>query len=240
MNQFERNQPTFRQFLKWIIGGSAALLILALLWADRDHLAAALNFVRDREVVAAYLESLGNWGPLLYLLILGVQVITAVIPGHALMIAAGYMYGFSEGLILNLIGVVGASQLAFVLSRRVGKPFVQWFVPAHLLHRWDGMATRQGFFFYLICFWFPIIPSNATNYIGGLSSISFWLFFLANVAGRLPGLIVVTLIGSHGFELTGSQWGMLALAGLVVIIGGRSLAVKIERKFSAASLGHPE
>lgn len=233
MDQFKYNQIISRQFSKWVMAGSVALPALILLWTGRNQLSQLLHFIGNREAVTVYLEPLGIWGPVLYVLILGMQVITAVIPGHALMIAAGYLYGFSGGLTLNLIGAVGASQLAFVLARWAGKPFAHRLAPPHLLQRGNSVAERQGFLFYLICFWFPVIPSNAANYIGGLGSISFRLFFLANLVGRLPGLIIVTLIGSHGFELTGMQWGMLILAGLVVVVGGRSLATKIERNITA-------
>ncbi len=210
------------------------LLTLLILWFNRAQLWSLLQILQDRQAITAYLEPLGVWGPLLYLVIMTGQVLTAVIPGHALMIAAGYVYGFSGGLLLNLIGAIGASQLAFLVGRLAGKPTVQRFVPEHLLERWHSVANQRGFFFFVICFWFPVIPSNATNYIGGLTSISAWLFFLANLVGRLPGVTIITLLGSHGIELTWQQWAIIAVIGVIVVIGGRYLSNKLERKFTAS------
>jgi uncharacterized membrane protein YdjX (TVP38/TMEM64 family) len=235
MNKSEVKSAFRHHLSTWFIRGGVLLIILFALWLGRHQLLAFFDFLRDREAVAAYLKPLGIWGPLLYLLILAVQVLTAIIPGHALMIAAGYVYGFVGGLTLNVVGAVLVSQLTFVLARRAGRSMVQRRVPANVLERWDHVAKRQGFFFFLICFWFPIIPSNATNYIAGLSAISFWFFFLANLLGRLPGLILVTLIGSHGLELSQQQWGIILPVAVIVVVGGRYLTTKIERRFRAHS-----
>ncbi|MBN1220862.1 MAG: TVP38/TMEM64 family protein [Anaerolineae bacterium] len=228
----EANVSPTPNLSRWLIRGVVALIVLLLLWANRHYLLTLLDFLRDREAITDSLESLGGWGPLFYLLFLGMQVITAFIPGHPLLIAAGYLYGFAGGLALNLIGVVLFSQLVFVAARRAGKPLVQRFVSTNLLDRWDHLTQQQGFFFFLILFWFPIIPSNATNYLAGLSSISFWLFFLASLVGRLPGLALVTLIGSHGLELTWQQWLVILPVALVLVAGGRFVTLKLERHFN--------
>jgi uncharacterized membrane protein YdjX (TVP38/TMEM64 family) len=204
-----------------------------VLWFSYPHLFELLAFFRDRAAVEAYLEAVGIWGPLVYLLLLGAQVLTVIIPGHILMITAGYLYGFEGGLSLNVIGTVGFSQLAFLLSRWAGKPLVQRLVPAALFERWHSLVQRQGFLFYLFCFWFPVIPSNVTNYLGGLSSISLWLFFLANLLGRLPGLIIITFLGAYGVHLTWQQWLLIAVAGVIVVAGGHYLGPKLTARFTS-------
>lgn len=220
---------------KWLWRGLVILFVLTVLWLNRQQLLDLLHFFRNREAVIAALEPLGWGGPLLYLLIVQLQVLSATIPGHALMIAAGYLYGFPLGLTLNLIGGVGASQVAFVLARRAGHAWVSRVLPQPVLRRWQPVVERQGFFFFLTCFWLPIVPHNATNYLAGLSSISFGRFLLANFLGRLPGMILVTLIGSHGFELTWSQWSLLAAAGLLLLLGGRYLAAKLWSRWDTLS-----
>jgi len=63
-----------------------------LLWASRQQLLDLLHFFRDREAVTPILSA-RLVGPLLYLR-LSPSGADATIPGHALMIAAGYLYGF--------------------------------------------------------------------------------------------------------------------------------------------------
>jgi uncharacterized membrane protein YdjX (TVP38/TMEM64 family) len=216
---------------KWLLPGLVILVVLVLLWVSHYQQPDLLNFFRDREAVTVYLAQLGWWGPLLYLLIVHLQVLTATIPGHALMLGAAYLYGFPLGLLLNTLGGVGASQVAFALARRMGQPWVKRRLPEAILRRWQPVVEQRGFFFFLICFWLPIVPHNATNYLAGLSSISAWHFFWANLLGRLPGMIIISLIGAYGLEFSWAQWVLLAAIGLVFLLTGRFLAPKIRRRF---------
>ncbi len=227
-----KNQKQFLPKLSdWFPKILILLTVLILVWLARPYWGHVIDVIRDREAVTAQLETLGLWGPLLYLLVLSLQIITAIIPGHALMLSVGYLYGFSGGFALNLIGAVGASQLAFLIARRTGLASANSPVPASILKRWQTAAERQGILFFLICFWFPIIPSNFANYLAGLGSISFWSFLIANFFGRLPGLILITLLGSHGVELTWQQWAVIAAVGLSVIVTGRYLTTKLEQSY---------
>ncbi len=230
----ESKQSGIRR-IQIITAGAIIIAIALILWTQWNYITALLGFLKDREAISQYLAQIGMWGPLLYVAILGMQVISAIIPGHALMVAAGYLYGFKWGLALNALGAVGASQLAFLISRRGGQGFVKKVVPANVFTRWEDIIKRQGVFFFLISFWFPIIPSNATNYLAGLSPISFWTFFAVNFVGRLPGLIMVTLIGAYGLELSLPQWGMLAAAGIVAAGLGRYMTTKINQRYALSS-----
>ena len=215
----------------WLRWGGIVLVVILLLWVGERELSPLIEFLEDREQVEVFLTGWGIWGPLLYVLILMIQVFTAIIPGQVLMIAAGYLYGFWGGVALNLVAILVASQIAFTFARRAGKPAIERFVPENIWERWGAIAQRGDFFFFVISFWFPIIPSSATNYIAGLSHISGWLFFLASVLGRLPGIVLITLIGSHGLTLTWQQWIVAIPCAIFLIIGGRYLTAKLERHF---------
>ncbi|MCG3210819.1 MAG: hypothetical protein FOGNACKC_04453 [Anaerolineae bacterium] len=221
---------------RWITALAGTLLIIGLVWWWRADIAALVQFLEDKGAISRFLEPLGMWGPLLYVALLALQVLTVIIPGHALMIAAGYVYGFQQGLLLNIIGGVGASQLAFVISRAAGQEFVQRVVPAGILYRWESIVRRQGMLFFMISFWFPLIPSNFTNYIAGTSPISFGRFFVANIVGRLPGMIFITLFGAYGLELSLEQWGMVAVAAMLAIIVGRYISAKLQQLYAPSSI----
>jgi uncharacterized membrane protein YdjX (TVP38/TMEM64 family) len=232
MQRIKTNLP--RNISTWLWWAGIALVVILLLWLGGRELAPIINFLKDRQQIEAFLAGWGIWGPLLYVLILTVQVFTAVIPGQVLMITAGYLYGFWGGFALNFFTIVVTSQIAFAFARKAGKPAVERFVPDNIWERWGDIAKRGNFFFFLICFWFPIIPSSATNYIAGLSHISGWLFFLASVLGRLPGIVLITLIGSHGLTLTWQQWVVIIPLAILLIIGGRYLTGKIERRLQSS------
>jgi uncharacterized membrane protein YdjX (TVP38/TMEM64 family) len=214
-----------------LVKGLVVLVIFVVLWSVHPAIFDFLAFMKDRAAVTAYLHGNGLWNVVLLELLLTAQVILAVIPGHIIMMASGYLYGFGQGLALNLIGTVGVSQIAFVVVRWAGRPAVTRLVPANWLNRWDPSARQQGFFFFLFCFWFPVVPSNVMNFVAALSSISFRSFLAANVFGRLPGVALVTLIGSHSLEFSARQWVLIAVVGGVLFLAGRHAAHKLRQRY---------
>ena len=233
MKQLNRLYCTLKKLSRafWLKGAVGALLLPLAIWLSWQPLQNLLAFLGDRAALTSYLQGFGWWGPALLFMILSLQVIVAVIPGHVLMITGGYLYGFTDGLLLNLAGSVLASQAAFVLARWAGLAAVERFVPAGVLARWKKTTPRQGFFFFLIFFWLPMLPSNVMNFVAGLGRISFWRFFAANFIGRLPGVILVTLIGSHGFELSTEQWLVAGGLGLILFIAARLAANKVQQLY---------
>jgi len=73
---------------------TAIITALGLTYWFRQPLMELLHIVGDREAVAAYLSQFGVLAPLLLGIILVLQVIVAAIPGHALMVGGGYVFGF--------------------------------------------------------------------------------------------------------------------------------------------------
>jgi uncharacterized membrane protein YdjX (TVP38/TMEM64 family) len=205
--------------------------VLLTLWIDWRPLLNLLALIGNREVIATHVQGVGIWAPLLLTSILSLQVVVAVVPVHLLMMTNGYLYGFSRGLLFNLVGTVGASQLTFVLARRAGRPIAKRLVPNNIRNRWSSIAKRQGFTFYLFFLWFPIIPSNLMNIVAGLSSISFWRFLAANFLGRLPSVVLVTLIGAYGLELSLQTWVIIAVGGVGLFFVGRYCTAKVEQHY---------
>lgn len=187
--------------------------------------------VGDQAAVSAYLQSYGIWGPIVLILVQIVQVLAAFIPGHVFLIAAGYVYGFPLGFILNLASVVAASQLAYALARWAGRPFVSRLVSPELLHRWEGIAEEKGLPFFTIAFVLPMFPTDAMNFVAGLSGLSPRKFLAANILGRLPSAVILTLIGSHALKLSRTTWGLLAALVIIVYILGRTWISRIERHY---------
>jgi uncharacterized membrane protein YdjX (TVP38/TMEM64 family) len=194
---------------------------LALLWWFWQPVVDLLRIVSDREAVIAYLSQFGLAGPLLLSLILVLQVIVAAIPGHILMISGGYVYGFETAFCLNLAATVGGSQAAFLLARWAGRPVVEWLAPAELLDKWKRLSLEKGLIFFLFGFMLPVFPADILNYVAGMSSLSASRFFIANLLGRLPGVVVLTAIGVYGFELSGRVWLILMAAAVVTFVTWR-------------------
>lgn len=218
---------------RYLVKGAIALIglfIIGLAWQPLTNLVALLS---DRETVIACVQNTGMWGPILLSLIQFLQIIVAVIPGQPFTIAAGWSYGFLGGLLINVGSTMVASQLAFELARWVGRPLVSRLVPASTLDRWMKVADRRGTAFFLVVYLLPIFPADTMNFVAGLSSISPRRFLVANSVGRLPWVILMTLVGSHGLELTPEVGAVIA--GIVVCVAGLFITW---RHFTAKSPAH--
>jgi uncharacterized membrane protein YdjX (TVP38/TMEM64 family) len=190
-----------------------------------------LSMIGDRDAIVELLQGYGLWGPLVLSIILGLQVFLAVIPGHAFMVAGGYVYGLLVGAAITQVSTVIASQLAFLLARSYGRPLVDRMAPANVIDHWNALAQKQGGLFFFFSFILPIFPNDLMCFIAGLSAISPRKFFLANLLGRLPCAIFVTLIGSHGFELPLYFWVLIILVIVVMCLIWKKVSNQIQTHF---------
>jgi len=211
-----------------MIKGVVWVLLLSLLGFFREPVLDLLGMIRNRDAVVAYLENFGFLGPLLLLVILFLQVLVAAIPGHVFMVAGAYIYGFFPGLLLAFTGTVLSSQVAFYLARWAGRPLVTRLAPVKVLDKWDGAAEKQGAIFFMFTFMIPIFPSDVMNFVAGLSAISPRKFFLANSIGRLPGVVLMAMIGAYGFRLPLVMWALTVGISIGMFAAWRLYARKAE------------
>jgi len=193
---FRRKLPETHQIIKW---GTILLMLaaLAIWWRPLIEL---FQMVGNQEAIAAYLQEYGPSGLVVLFILLFIQVFLAPIPGHAFMVAGGYVYGFWPSTLLTLASTTIATQLAFILTRRYGLPLVKRFASEKFIDRWEKVAGNRGGIFFFFAFILPIFPSDFMCYIAGLGKISHRDFFLSNFFGRFFIAAVLTSIGSHGFE----------------------------------------
>jgi uncharacterized membrane protein YdjX (TVP38/TMEM64 family) len=176
-----------------------AVVLLALTIIYRQPLANYLYVITDQKAVSAYLQGYGALGPIVLFILLVAQVFIAFIPGHALMVTAGYVYGL-EGLLIVITSTIFGSQIAFLIARRYGRDLIYKIASPEIIGRWDGIARHQGILFYFFSFVLPIFPSDLMCYVAGLSTISARRFLIANILGRTCCAVFVTMIGIYGMH----------------------------------------
>lgn len=189
------------------------LFVLALLalWILRDSISALWAWISDRETVTASMERAGLWGPVVLFLLFVLQVFLAFIPGQALMVASGYLYGFWSGFLLSWLSLVIGGEIAFLLARRYGRAFAEKWISKEVLARWDKSAEGQGVGFFTFSLVMPLVPNDAMCYVAGLGKISHRHFSLANLLGRGMACIVTSWIGAFGMQAPAHIW-MIVIA----------------------------
>lgn len=192
--------------------------LLPLCWLARGPLEEFLLWIVDRDAVAKYMVSYGDWAMAVYLSLLILQVIIALVPGQALVFAAGYIFGFLPTLAVTIPVAVLSSQFAFFLARRYGKPIAYRFASQKAIERWEEMARHQGVLFYFLSFNLPLFPSDAMCYVAGLGTISGSRFLAANSLGRLVSTTFTVAVGAYGFSLPPWFWMAVALVVLILYL----------------------
>ena len=191
------------------------------LWISRASISVMWAWISDRETVAASMENMGMWGPLVLCMLFILQVFLAFIPGQALMVACGYLYGFWGGFLLSWLSLAVGGEAAFVLARRYGRSFAENWISPDVLARWDKSAENQGVGFYTLSLVMPLIPNDAMCYVAGLGKISHHRFSLANLLGRGIACVFMSWLGAFGPQAPAYVWSILIaiavfLAGWVV------------------------
>jgi len=205
---------------------TAALFLTALIvvWVFRIPTMSLLSWFGNREAVVNSVEQLGIWGPFVLFILLVLQVFLAFIPGQALMIACGYIYGFWGGLFLSWFSLVAGGQAAFFLARRFGRPFAERWISPEILSKWDKASNGQGVGFYALSLVLPVFPNDAMCYVAGLGKIQTRRFTIANSLGRGLACLFTSAVGAFGSQIGWQGWAVIAAILIAVCLGW--LAVK--------------
>lgn len=204
---------------RWVVTGTAVVVPLTtLLWFNQGVVSAYIDVVRDQEAVMAYLDTLGAIGPLVLMGLIGLQVLIPFLPAEPPMMAGAYAYGFPAGFLMGWAISVAVSQAAFYLARYAGRPLVERLIPGELLDKWTRTAREKGTMFFLLAFVIPPVPSDILIYVAGLSEIEGRHFFVASFFGRMPMVVLLTLVGAYGFSITPAIIVGLTAVGILMLV----------------------
>lgn len=201
-----------------ILSISLTVITLPSLWLLHAPLASMLQWFSDREAVSQAILNSGFWGPAILFVLFVLQTFIAFIPGQALMVASGYIYGFTGGFLITWISLVAGGQMAFWLARRFGHRFAEKWISPAVLDRWDRSAAGQGIGFYAITLVLPLFPNDAMCYVAGLGRMSAKRFLIANMLGRGMASFITVLVGAYGSQIPVQVWvgaGVLIVLGLI-------------------------
>lgn len=195
------------------------VLLLVLTWVFRTSVVEWFTWFSDRDAVTNTIRGLGIWGPVVLIILLILQTFLAFIPGQALMVTCGFIYGFLPGLLISWLGLFIGGQLAFALARHYGRGFAERWVAPHILNKWDKAAEGQGGGFFALSLVLPIFPNDAMCYVAGLGKISARRFSLANSLGRGVACLFTSAAGAYGSLLGLHEWLFIGLVVVLLCIG---------------------
>ena len=215
-------QPLTERDRKGLIAGLVLLATLAILtiWlALSGHLAEITKrlvlMVGSKDSIRIYLESWGAWAPLAYMILQGLQVVVAPIPGELTGVVGGFLFGTWRSVIYSSIGLTVGSAVAFMLAKLIGLPFVKLFVRPDQFKKLDFLTRPRGEIAILALFMVPGFPKDVLSYLLGLTPLPFLKFVVICGLGRIPGTI---LLGLSGAALYNENWRLVITLIVVCIL----------------------
>ncbi len=223
-----------RQHAWWrpvaLLGGIAAILVLASVLGIGERLAD----LRD------WIQGLGPWGPVVFLFLYAAAVVAAV-PGSALTVTAGALFGSVLGVILVINAATLGASLAFLVSRYFARDAVaRWLSQNEKFRKLDRMTEEHGTIIVAITRLVPLFPFNLLNYGFGLTRVPFWTYVVWSWICMLPGTMIF-VVGADALTqgLTQGEipWGLvaiLAVAGLILTVLVRQARRTLKEKETRA------
>lgn len=229
---FDPDDSTPSRGTPWVPIALVLIAVAVLAVAGREAAAQVPAF-------AAWVTSLGPWGPIVFIAGYAVAVV-AFVPGALMTLVGGAIFGIAEGTIYVFIAASLGASASFLVSRHLARGAIE--------HRLSGNARfaaidravgQQGRKIVFLLRLTPVVPFNLLNYALGLTRVRFADFVVA-CAGMLPGTLlyvyygklagdVAALAGGAAPERGPEYYGML-IVGLAATVAVTTLITKTARR----------
>jgi len=200
---------------KWIKPLVMILVLVVLVTAARIFgLGEMLGELKE------WIAEQGVWGPFIFAGVYALATVVAI-PGSALTIAAGALFGSVVGVITVMVGATLGATLCFLIARY----FARGAITASLaknekFQTLENLTEKNGAIIVAITRLVPIFPFNLLNYGFGLTKVPFGTYVLWSFLCMLPGTILY-VVGTDAVA-TAVEEGRVpwVLVGIVVLIIG--------------------
>ena len=185
-----------------------------------------------------WLADQGVWTlPIFTLAYVGAAVVG--LPNIVLILAAGTLFGLTEGVINASIADTLSIAACFMIGQSFGRRWIIRLVQENSrFHQLDHAFSQKGWKIVLLTRLSPILPSNVLNYGFSLTRINFWEYLFFSWLGMLPVIFTYVYVGAFGEAiLTPSQSPenlALQAIGLLATVGVMFYTTRL----TASALSH--
>jgi len=152
-----------------------------------------MNF--DKQELISFLYSFKEISFLIYILLIVIGVIFAPIHPFIFYVAGGIVFGPYLSWVLTMVGVTIGSSIAFKISKRYGRGFVEKNISKEKIDKFDKISDKYGSISIFLLRVNPLTSSDIWSYIAGLTRIKFWKFLMWTLLGLAPAIFVQTYFG---------------------------------------------
>lgn len=174
-------------------------------------------------LVERSIGELGPWAPVVFALLYLLAAVLFV-PGSALTIAAGAIFGLLGGVAIVSVASTAAAAASFLIARHAARERVRRLAASHrIFGAIDAAIGEGGWRIVALLRLSPAVPFSLGNYLYGLTPIRFGPYLLASWIAMLPGTFLYVYLGVVGrTAATGGSAGpwrtLLLVAGLLATV----------------------
>ncbi|MEX2670638.1 MAG: VTT domain-containing protein [Phycisphaeraceae bacterium] len=210
--------------------GPLAVLTVAL------PIAGGMTLVVWRAEAGALLNSYEAAAPLVFIAIATVLGALSLLPTHGLSLVGGYVFGFTEGVVITLTAIVIASVLGYFVKRLISRQRVMGLIA----ERPGSLAVHEalvegGFWWSALVVTLirlsPAAPFAMTNLLMAATGVRLVPFTLGTLVGMLPRCAAVVATGDMIARIGAAEdaqqvWplvlGIVTTIAAVIVIGAAS------------------
>ncbi len=172
---------------------SLAVVAAAVAWSywSGGIVSVMLDFDIDSDTklttLQTFFRSRGPLGPLLYVLVVVIEVVVAPIPGTIFYLPGGVLFGGFWGGTLTWIGNALGSGIACLLMRTIiGRAWTKDFFTPENLARYEDLLRRRGFIMIALLRVNPLTSADIISYAAGVTTIPVSAVMLGTAMGMAP------------------------------------------------------
>ncbi len=167
---------------KWLKMCLLLLLVIAGIVAVRS-----LGLEQYLVTFKNWVEQQGAWGPIIFMAVYAISTVFAL-PGSALSIMAGVLFGSFWGVVVVLVGATLGASLCFLIARYLLRSNVeQWLGKNEKFQKLDAITEKNGPIIVAVTRLVPLFPFNMLNYGFGLTKVPFLTYVLWTFTCIIPG-----------------------------------------------------
>jgi len=166
--------------------------------------------------IEAWVEDMGWYAPVAIVVLMTLQMFLFVVPSWLLMVISVMAYGAWAGGALAVLAVAVASAIGYGIGKAAGEPAMKK-VLGEKKDAWIRRETdRYGFWAIIITRLNPLLSNDAISVLGGALRMGFWKFLSATLAGIIPLVILIGVLGQNASSMkTSLIWlSVVSLLGL--------------------------
>lgn len=174
------------------------------------------KYFTDAEFIKEEIESYGNFGKFIYVVINFLQTTLIPITNIPTIFAGTYVYGPLDAANLAIIGVLVGSVVSFYIGRIFGTKLLIWILGEQKLNKYlEMMKGRENVVFFLTML-LPGFPDDIICMVAGITPMRFRFFGITLLITRtLP--IYLTAYGASVIPLD-SVWGWVIWIAIYAIV----------------------